>query len=149
MLWYNHIMCKCVNCLKLFLRWEMWPMYFGYLFIISIWKNAWPHIWTNLNILYPRIPYTQSWIRYAQWCFVQGLVKTGPVVLEKKIFKLLNFVIVFSLFCNYLPMEKRVTLHFNKFESPIPKDFLCQVWLCQDDPWEVISKFRHYIFAVP
>ena len=33
------------------------------------------------------------------------------------------------LFCNYLPLEKCMALHLNKFESPLPNDALCQVWL--------------------
>ena len=40
-----------------------------------------------------------------------------------------NFVNVFSLFRNYLPLEEGRTHHLNKFESPLPKDALCQVWL--------------------
>ena len=40
-----------------------------------------------------------------------------------------KFVNVFSLFRNYLRLEKDRTLHFNKIESPLPKDDLCQVWL--------------------
>ena len=42
---------------------------------------------------------------------------------------LLNFVNVFLLFRNYLPMEMGVVLYLNKLESPSPKDALCQVWL--------------------
>ena len=48
-----------------------------------------------------------------------SLVEIGPVVLEKKIFKLYN---VFSQFRNYLPLEKGGALHLNKYESPSPKD---------------------------
>ena len=40
-----------------------------------------------------------------------------------------NFVNVFSLFRNYLPLEKGRALHLNKLEFPLPKDALCQVWL--------------------
>ena len=40
-----------------------------------------------------------------------------------------NFVHVFSLFPNHLPLEKDGTLHLNKLESPLPKDALCQFWL--------------------
>ena len=40
-----------------------------------------------------------------------------------------NFVDVFSLFHNYLPLEKGGALHLNKLETPSPKDALCQVWL--------------------
>ena len=38
-----------------------------------------------------------------------------------------NFVNVFSLFCNYVPLEKDGALHLNKLESPSPEDALCQV----------------------
>ena len=51
------------------------------------------------------------------------------VVLEKKI---LNFVNVFSLFCNYLPLGKGGALHLYKLESLSSRDTLCQVWLKMD-----------------
>ena len=35
----------------------------------------------------------------------------------------------FSLFLNYLSLEKGRALHLNKLEFPSPKDALCQVWL--------------------
>ena len=42
----------------------------------------------------------------------------------------MNVVNVFSLFRNYLPLEKGGGLHLKKkLESPSPKDALCQVWL--------------------
>ena len=56
---------------------------------------------------------------FTQECFV-------PAVLEKIFF---NFVYVFLIFCNYLPLEKGVVLHLNNLESPSPKDAVCQVWL--------------------
>ena len=43
------------------------------------------------------------------------LVEIGSVVLEKRIF--LNFINVFSLFRNYLPLEKGGVLHLKKLES--------------------------------
>ena len=43
--------------------------------------------------------------------------------------RFLNFVNVFLLFCNYLPLEKGGALHLNKLESPSPKDALCQGWM--------------------
>ena len=88
-------------------------MYFRY-FVISPWKRAGPFIW-------------KTWIPFTQGCFVPSLVEIGSVVLEKKIFY--NFVNVFSLFRNYLPLEKGGALHLNKLESPSPKDALCQVWM--------------------
>ena len=47
------------------------------------------------------------------------MVEISSVVLEK-IF--LNFVNVFSLFRNYLPLEKGEALHLNKLEFPSPKE---------------------------
>ena len=55
-----------------------------------------------------------------------SLVEIGLVVLEKKIF---NFLNVYFLFRNYLPLEKGRALHLNKLESPSAKDALFQVWL--------------------
>ena len=40
-----------------------------------------------------------------------------------------NFLNVFSLFRNYIPLEKGGALHLNKLQSPLSKDALCQVWL--------------------
>ena len=56
----------------------------------------------------------QVWLKLAQWFWRR---------------RLLNFVNVFSLFRNYLPLEKGGALHLNKLESPSAKDALCQVWL--------------------
>ena len=52
------------------------------------------------------------------------LVEISSVVLKKMIF-LYNFVSVFLLFRNYLPLEKDGALHLKKLESPSPKDALC------------------------
>ena len=54
------------------------------------------------------------------------LVEIGPVVLEKKIFKIFNIILHFRY---YLPLEKGVAIHLNKLKSPSSKDALCQVWL--------------------
>mgnify|MGYP003691681831 CR=1 FL=1 len=56
----------------------------------------------------------QVWLKSAQWFWRR---------------RFLNFVNEFSLFGNYLPLEKGGALHLNKFESPSSKDALCQVWL--------------------
>ena len=39
----------------------------------------------------------------------------------------LSVVNVSFLFRNYLPLEKGVILHFNKFEFPVPKDALVEI----------------------
>ena len=82
---------------------------------------------------------------------MQSLVDVEPVVLEKKIFKVLN---VFSIFRNYLPLEKGGALHLNKLESPSPKDALYEDWL-KLAQWfwrrgflnfvNVFSLFRNYL----
>ena len=73
-----------------------------------------PFIWTNLNPLYPRMLCAKfGW----NW----------PIGSGEEDF--LNFVNLFSLFLNYLPLEKGGALHLNKLKSPSPKDALCQVWL--------------------
>ena len=46
-----------------------------------------------------------------------------PVVLEK----ILNFINIGLLVCNFLPLEIGVALHLKKVESPLSKDDLCQV----------------------
>ena len=40
-----------------------------------------------------------------------------------------NFINIFFVFSNYLPPEKGVAVHWNKFLLSSPKDALCQVWL--------------------
>ena len=63
------------------------------------------------------------------------------MVLKKTIFK---FRQVFSLIRNYLPLEKGGALHFNKLESPSPKDALCQVWL-KLVQWFLRRKFSNFV----
>ena len=70
--------------------------------------------------------FEQIWVLITQGCFVPSLVEIGSVVLRRRFF---NFVNVFSLFRNYLPLEKGGAHYLNKLESPSPKDALCQVWL--------------------
>ena len=87
-------------------------MYFPYFVIISPWKKVVPFIWMNLNSHHPRMNCaTFSW----NW----------PSGSED----FLNFVNVFSLYPNNLPLEEVRALHLNKLESPSPKDSLCQVCL--------------------
>ena len=87
------------------------PWHWGEKLLSPFWEINGPFIYKN--------PFTQG-------CFVTTLVKIAPVILEKCFF---NFVKVFSLFCYYLPLEKGVALHLNKFESLSPKDALLQVLL--------------------
>ena len=72
--------------------------------------------------------FVKPWVSFTKGCFLPSLVEIDQVVLEERI---LNFVNVSLPFHNYmyLPFEKGMTLLLNKFESPSPKDALCQVWL--------------------
>jgi hypothetical protein len=54
------------------------------------------------------------------------LINFGPLVLEKKIFE--NFQCIFTLLLLY-PLGEKLSPSFEQFESPSPKDDLCQVWL--------------------
>ena len=80
-------------------------MYFSLFVIISPWKRAGPFFWTNLNPLHPRIYFKFGW----NW--LSGL--------EIKIF---NFLNVFLLLRNHLPLEKDGVLHLNTLEYPSFKD---------------------------
>ena len=64
-------------------------------------------------------------------------LRIGPMVLEKKIF---NFVNVFLLFRNYLPLEKGVRLHLSKLESLHPR-MLCAKfgWITQGPSSDIIT----------
>ena len=87
----------------------------------------------------PRDTLCQVWLKLAQWFW------------RRRFF---NFVNVFSLYRNYLPLEKDGALHLNKLESPSSKDSLCQVWL-KLPQWlwrrrffnfvNVFSLFRNYL----
>ena len=89
-------------------------VYFHFFIIISPRKRAGSFIWTKLNPLHPKMLCAKfGW----NWPSSSG---------EEDFF---NFINVFSLFRNYLPLEKGRALQLYKLESPSPKDALCQVWL--------------------
>ena len=107
---FSRLRCHICDLLNVLIL----SMYFRYFVIISPWKRAGPFIWTNLNLLHPRMLCDKIG---CNWPSSSG---------EEDFF---NFVNVFSLFRNYLPLEKGGALNLNKLESPSPKDALCQVWL--------------------
>ena len=75
-----------------------------------------------------------------------SLVEIGSVVLEKRF---LNFVNVFSLFRNYLPLEKGRALHLKKLEFPSPKDALWPVWLVLETKiFKILSMYFHYFVII-
>ena len=82
-------------------------IFFCYLVIISPWKRAGPFTWTNLNSNDPRLHCAKfGW----NWPCASG---------EEDF---LNFFNLFSLFGNYLLLEKGRALYFSKLESPSPKE---------------------------
>jgi hypothetical protein len=70
---------------------------------------------------------TETWIHFPQEWFVPSLVKIGPVVLEKKIFKSSHPIFTF-LWLSPLWREP-AALYWNKLEFPLSKDILYEVWL--------------------
>ena len=89
-------------------------MYFRYFVIISPW-NRLGALHLNKHISpSSKDALCQVWLKLNQWFWRR---------------RFLNFINVFSLFQNYLLLEKGGVLHLNKLESPSPKDALCQVWL--------------------
>ena len=94
-------------------------MYFCYFVIITPWKGQGPS-------------FEQTWIPFTQRCFVPSLVEISPVVLEKKILK--KNINMFSLFCNYLLLEKGVALHLNLL---YPRIHCAKFgWNWPSDSWE-------------
>ena len=98
-----------------------------------------PFIWTKSNPLHPKMLCAKF-----GWYWLSG---SGEEVF-------FNFVNVFLLFRNYLPLEKGRALHLNKAESPSPKDALCQVWLkLAQWFWRrrfffILSMFFHYFVII-
>ena len=72
------------------------------------WTRVRPFIWTKLNRLLP----TMHCAKFG-WNWPSG---SGE--------DFLNFINVFLLFCNYLPLEKGRALHLNKLDSLQPR-ILC------------------------
>ena len=89
-------------------------MYCRFFMIIFPWKKLRPFIWTNLNPLHSRM-----FCAKFGWNWPSGSGEED----------FLNFLNAFSLFRNYLPLEKGRALHLNKIESPSLKEALCKVWL--------------------
>jgi hypothetical protein len=54
------------------------------------------------------------------------LIEFGLLVLAKKMFKIFQCIFTLSLLS---PLGEGLSLYFNKLESLLPKDDLCQVWL--------------------
>ena len=99
-------------------------IYFLYFIIISPWKRIWPFIWTNLKPLHPRVHCAK-----VGWNWPSG---SGEEIF-------FHFVNVFSLFRNYLPVEKGVAFYLNKLETPPPPNWSM---LCAKFGWNWPSGSR-------
>ena len=100
-------------------------------------KHIWEELWLYYKIDNERKKHIISF-------FLNSLILIFKTVMENRFF---NFVNVFSLFA----FEKDVTLHWNKFEFPSPKNALCQVWLnvAQWFSRRRFSNFLHIFFLIP
>ena len=115
-------------------------MYFRYFVIISPWKRTGPFICANLNPLFPGMlcaKFGWNWLSGSgeEDFLISSMYHRYFVIIfpwkragcwRKRTF---NFLNVFLLFRNYLPLEKGSFLHLNKLESPSPKDALWHVLL--------------------
>ena len=122
-------------------------MYFHYFVIISPWERAGSFSWRNLNPLQPMMlcaKFGWNWPSgsgeedflissmyfhyFVIWKGAGRIIWTNLTLLNQRMLcakfgwfwrrRFFNFVNVFSLFRNYLPLEKGTTLHLNKLESP-------------------------------
>ena len=89
-------------------------MYFHYFLIISHLKKSRALHLNKLESSSPQDALCHVWLKLALWFWRR---------------RSLNFVNVFTLFPNYLPLKKDGAIHLNNLESPSRKDALCQVWL--------------------
>ena len=134
----------CQVWLKL-AQWFWRRRFFNFVNVLLLFRNYLPlekggvlHL-KKLDSPSPKDAFCQVWLKLAYWFWRR---------------RFLNFVNVFSLFHNYLPLEKGRALLLNKLESPSPKDALCQVWL-KLAQWfwrrrffnfvNVFSLFRNYL----
>jgi hypothetical protein len=83
-------------------------VYFYSFAIISPWWGAIP-----VKSSTSKDDLCQVWLKLAQWFWRRFLNDPTP----------------FLHFYDYLPFEKHLALYLNKFEFPLPKDNLYQVWL--------------------
>ena len=74
------------------------------------------HVALHLNkeSFLPKDGLSQAWFKLAQWLWRR---------------RFYNFIVIFSLFQNYLLLPKGLVLHLTKLEFPPPKDALCKVYL--------------------
>ena len=104
-----------MNCCKFGWNWRggsgeedflILSMYFRYFVIISSKKKSGSLYLNKFKSPLSKNALCQVWLNLAHWFW------------RRRFFKYLN---VFSLFRNYIPLEKDMALHLNKFESLYPR----------------------------
>ena len=114
-------------------------MYFHYFVIITPWKRAGPFIWRNVKPLYPRM----LWTKFG-WNWPSGFGED-----------FFNFVNVFSLFRNYLPLEKGGPFIWTNL-NPLHPRMLCAKFGCnwlsgseEEDFLISLMYFRFFVIISP
>ena len=117
-----------------------WTYFIVYIHIQKVWTQV---LTTNevLTLISIRnghgSSFEQMWITFTQGCFGPSLVKIGPVVYEKKIFKIRKYIIISHL--------KRVCPFHRIKLNPSIKKSLFQVWLkFAQWFWRARWKFKKY-----
>ena len=116
-------------------KWFLTGRFLNFVNVFSLFRNYLPlekgvaiHLY-KLEFPSTKDDLCQVWLKLAQWFW-----RT----------RFLHFVNVFSPFRNYLSLEKGVALHINKYESPLPKNGLCQVWL-KLAQWFLRRRFLNFV----
>ena len=102
-------------------------MYFRYFVIISPWKRAGHFIWKKLESPWPKDALCQVWLKLVQWFWRR---------------RFLNFVNVFSLFRNYLPLEKGGPFICSNLNPLQPR------MLCAKSGWNWLSGSGEEVFLI-
>ena len=108
-------------------------MYFCSFVIISPSKKAGPFIWMTLNPLHPRMPCAKL-----LWNWPSGSWEEDFHI----------WLMYFHYYIIISPWKRGGGLHLNKFESPSPKDALCQVWL-KLAQWFLRRRFLNFVNVFP
>jgi hypothetical protein len=86
--------------------------------------------------------FEQTLIYIISKSFHVNMSSSGSIVLEKT----MKYPSPFLYFCDYLPFEEDLALHWNKREFPSPKDNFYQVWLnLAGWFWRRIFLFKFFI----
>ena len=81
----------------------------------------------NFEYPLPKGALCQVWLKLAQWFWKRFLnfVSVFSGLCNSLPNRFFNFVYVFLLFGNYVPLQKGVALNRYKLKFPLPKDALC------------------------